>query len=76
MEEREEIRDEQDTPPMAGKHYSAIKEKDARNDSKRKQHGNKKMAYTDGPKSTEKKVSFADIKRIGALPEEASNHTA
>ena len=62
-------------------------EKNTRNDSERKQyflqhkenHSNKKEAYTDGSKSTGRKVGFAavftDITRRGALPEEASIHT-
>ena len=56
--------------------------------SERKQHflqhkgnrSNNKKAYTDGSKSTGRIVSFAtvfaDIIRRGALPEEASIHTA
>ena len=55
-----------------------------RNDSDRKQHkgnhSNNKEAYTDGLKSTRRKVKFAeiftDIIRSGALPEEASIHIA
>ena len=43
-------------------------------------HSNNKEAYMDGSKSTRRKVGFAavfmDITRIGALPEEASIHTA
>ena len=43
-------------------------------------HSNNKEAYTDRPKSRRRKVDFtavfADITRRGALPEEASIHTA
>ena len=58
------------------------------NDSERKQHflqhkekhNNNKETYTNGSKSTGKKVDlaavFADITRRGALPEETSIHTA
>ena len=58
------------------------------NYSKRKQHllehkekhSNNKEAYTDGSKSTGRKLSFAavleGITRRGTLPEEASIHTA
>ena len=58
------------------------------NDSERKQHflqhkgkhSNNKEAYTDGPKSTGRKVGyvavFAKITRRGALQKKASNHTA
>ena len=38
-------------------------------------HRNNKEAYTDGPKSTGRKVGFADITRGGALQEEASIYT-
>ena len=58
------------------------------NDSERKQHflqhkeknSNNKKSYTDGSKSTGRKVDFAsvftDITRRGILTEEASIHTA
>ena len=57
--------------------------KNTGNESERKQHflqqkekyGSSKKAYTDESKSTGRKV-FADITRRGALPEEASMHTA
>ena len=65
-----------------------MKEKHTRNDSKRKQyflqqkgnHSNNKETYTDGSKSTGRKVGFAevfvDITRRGALPDEAFIYTA
>ena len=58
------------------------------NESERKQHfqqhkrkhSNSKEAYTDGPKSTGRKIDyavvFADTTRIRVLLEEASTHTA
>ena len=65
-----------------------MKEKHMRNDSARKQHfqqhkrkhSNNKKAYTDGSKSSRRKVGYADVftnvTKRGALPEEASIHTA
>ena len=62
--------------------------KHTKNESERKQHflqhkgkhGNSKEAYTNGSKSTGMKVGYAavftDTTRGGALPEEASIHTA
>ena len=46
----------------------------------KEKHINMKETYTDGSKSTGRKVGFAavftDITRRGSLPEEASIHTA
>ena len=58
------------------------------NESKKKQHflqhkgkhSSSKESYTDGSKSTRRRVGYADVRtdktRCGVLPEEVSSHTA
>ena len=78
------------TTPIVGKQHIVLLEGETHtgNESGRKQHflyhkekhRNNKEAYTDGSKSTGKKVDFeavfVNITRRGMLPEEASIHTA
>ena len=88
MEERKELEDT--TTLMVGKKHIILlcRRNIHGNDSKRKQHflqhkgnhSNNKEAYTDGSKSTRGKKGFAavfvEFIRRGALPKEASIHTA
>ena len=92
MGEQKEIEDMKQTqhPPWLVKtNHSALKEKQTQgNDSEKKQHflkhkekhSSSKEGYTDGSKSTRRKVGYAavftDSTRRGVLPEEASIHTA
>ena len=78
------------TTPVVGNNilFCYEREKHTRNESKRKQHflqhkgkhGSSEESYIDGSKSTGRKVGyiavFTDTTRTGALPEEASIHTA
>ena len=89
MEEQKELKEMNiTTPQLVNNILLCYGGKRIRNGSKRKQyflqhkekHSNNKEAYTDGSKSTGRKVGFAvvftDITRRGALPEETSIHTA